>query len=538
MPLSRQLAVLDAPSEAAFDRILMLAAEVFAAADCAIMIPEGDRTWVRMSGGKMSTSTGSSSGRFTRLAMAKDDGLFVGDAAADPRFRDHPRVAGPPHTRFYFGAPLLAADGSAVGALAVMDDRPHDAPTPLQRRLLRHFAAEVMTHIQARTHQYLGEQLRESQALLRRSEAHLSRAQQLAEVGSGEVDWIGGNHYWSEQMYRIFGMPAGAPIPSAPDLIRDIVHPDDRAKVRDHHERQKAGDYSQQCEYRIVRSDGDVRTILRFGEVITDAEGRPTRNLIAIQDVTELRKAEQARDEYLQQLHHAQRLDALGTLAGGIAHDLNNTLVPIIALTKLMRAGALREDDRRNLEVIQHAGERARDLVQQVLAFSCKAPMDYRRIDLSSTIADSLRLLRAGLDERIALTERLNRGAVIYADPGQIHQVVVNLVTNAAQAIGGREGNIAVTLDPGSMDAFRLVVSDDGVGMDSPTLSRMFEPFFTTRPVGAGAGLGLSIVHGIVTGHGGTVTGSSIPGSGTSIVVELPSHYRGDEAATQAMAAA
>ena len=95
------------------------------------MIPEGDRTWVRMSGGKMSTSTGSSSGRFTRLAMATDDGLFVGDAAVDPRFRDHPRVAGPPYTRFYFGAPLLAADGSAVGALAVMDDRPHDAATPL-----------------------------------------------------------------------------------------------------------------------------------------------------------------------------------------------------------------------------------------------------------------------------------------------------------------------------------------------------------------------------------------------------------------------
>ena len=126
---------------------------------------------------------------------------------------------------------------------------------------------------------------------------------------------------------------------------------------------------------------------------------------------------------------------------------------------------------------------------------------------------------------------------MIYADPGQIHQVVVNLVTNAAQAIGDREGNIAVTLDPAG-DAFRLVVSDDGVGMDSPTLSRMFEPFFTTRPVGAGAGLGLSIVHGIVTGHGGTVTASSIPRSGTSITVELPSRYRGDEAATQAMAAA
>jgi signal transduction histidine kinase len=320
-------------------------------------------------------------------------------------------------------------------------------------------------------------------------------------------------------------------------MIRDFVHPDDRPLLAAYLERQKQG-CCQQIEYRITRPDGEVRSLLRFGELMRDENGRPLRNLIAIQDVTELRKAQKARDEYLQQLHHAQRLDALGTLAGGIAHDLNNTLVPILALTKLVRAGAACEDDRRNLEVIQHAGERARDLVRQVLAFSRNAPEEYRRVDLSSTIADSLRLLRAGMDERITLTERLAEGATIYADPGQIHQVVVNLVTNAAQAIGDREGLITVTLEPGPADTFRLVVADDGVGMDAPTLGRMFEPFFTTRPVGAGAGLGLSIVHGIVTGHGGSVAASSNPGHGTSIMVSLPSRSDGNEAVTQQMAAA
>ncbi len=411
-----------------------------------------------------------------------------------------------------------------------MDDKPRAAPDDVQRRLLRHFAEHVMIQIQSRTFEYVGEQLRASEARLHRSEQHLARAQRLADVGSAEIDWVGDDHYWSQQMYRIFGLPPDAPIPSADELIRDTVHPDDRDKVRDYHRRQKDGDYSQKCEYRIVRPDGEVRTIQRFGEVIIDATGQAVRALMAIQDVTELRKAEKARDDYREQLHHAQRLDALGTLAGGIAHDLNNTLVPIVALTKLMRAEATSDDTIRNLEVIQRAGERARDLVRQVLAFSRRTPIERHRIDLSEVVAEALGLMRASVDSHITIEEHLTPDATVFADSGQIHQVLVNLVTNAAQAIGDRAGRIVVTVKAGPNAPLRLTIADDGDGMDQRTLSRMFEPFFTTRPVGSGAGLGLAIVHGIVTGHGGSVAAESSPG-GTCIIIDLPSHERKSAAA-------
>ena len=159
------------------------------------------------------------------------------------------------------------------------------------------------------------------------------------------------------------------------------------------------------------------------------------------------RRAE--RDEYQQQLQHAQRLDALGRLAGGIAHDLNNTLVPVLALTKLMlKDPAMAEDDRRNLEVIMSAGERARDLVQQVLTFSRKAPSAARR-RFARGNRRFAEMLRVGIDEQHRADRAVETVAAYLADSGQIHQVIVNLVTNAAQAIGDREGNIAVTLDPG-----------------------------------------------------------------------------------------
>lgn len=537
LPLTRQLAILDDRNERDFERILTLIADVFEATNCAILVEEGGHYWNKVRGRKMMTSEGPSAGSFTRSTMAADDVFIVTDTTADPRFRNHPRVTGGPRIRFFFGAPLIALDGRRIGALAVMDDKPRAAPDAVQQRLLCHFAEHVMTEIQSRTYEYVGEQVRASEARLHRIEEHLARAQRLADVGSAAIDWVGDDHYWSDQMYRIFGLPIGSPIPSADALIRDVVHPDDREKVLEYHRRQKEGDFSQQCEYRIVRPDGDVRTIRRFGEIITDAAGQPVRAVMAIQDVTELRRVEKARDDYREQLHHAQRLDALGTLAGGIAHDLNNTLVPIIALTKLMRAEAANNDASRNLEVIQRAGERARDLVRQVLAFSRKTPIERHRIDLGEVVGEALDLMRASLDERIALEQRLMPDATVFADGGQIHQVVVNLVTNAAQAIGHRAGTIVVALKPGPGGALRLTVKDDGDGMDQRTLSRIFEPFFTTRSVGSGAGLGLSIVHGIVTGHGGSIAAESSPGHGTCITVDLPSHER-RSAAALAIAAA
>ena len=265
--------------------------------------------------------------------------------------------------------------------------------------------------------------------------------------------------------------------------------------------------------------------------MIFDDGGKATHLIAALRDVTELRTAEARQREMEQQLLHSQKLEALGTLAGGVAHELNNTLVPVLALAKLTMRG-LPEGGREhaNLATISRAAERARDLVQQIVAFSRKDAPKRVTVDLAELVSGCLKLLAASLPSTIQIAETISDVLPICGDPGQLHQVVVNLVVNAAQAIGNGMGTIAVTLtdiracagDPAMTPFIRLSVRDTGCGMDEATRRRIFEPFFTTKPVGEGTGLGLSVVHGVVVDHGGRITVHSEPGHGTCVEVFLP----------------
>jgi PAS domain S-box-containing protein len=241
-------------------------------------------------------------------------------------------------------------------------------------------------------------------------------------------------------------------------------------------------------------------------------------------DVTQIKRAEEERRSSESRMHHSQRLEALGTLAGGVAHDLNNALVPVLALTKLV-AGRLPDDsrERRNLDTVVQAAARARDLVKQVLSFSRKEEQRREEIDLAAVTSEALGLLRASVPSTIRLDETIAPTPLILGDAGQWHQVIVNLVTNAAQAIGETHGTISVLLraEPDGRH-LRLTVADTGCGMDEGTRARIFEPFFTTKEVGQGTGLGLSVVHGIVTSHGGRIDVESTPGRGTQIHIVLP----------------
>jgi PAS domain S-box-containing protein len=243
-------------------------------------------------------------------------------------------------------------------------------------------------------------------------------------------------------------------------------------------------------------------------------------------DVTALKRAEAERRALERQVHHSQRLEALGTLAGGVAHEINNALVPVIALTKMV-AGKLPDDsrERRNLGVVVTGAERSRDLVKQILAFSRKEEEERRResVDLGAVLREALQLMRATLPASIRVAEDIEPAPAITGDPSQLQQVIVNLMTNAAQAIGQEQGRITVSLRPDAGGAdLRLSVADTGCGMDETTLARIFEPFFTTKPVGEGTGLGLSMVHGILKGHGGRIEVKSTPGQGTCFDLVLP----------------
>jgi signal transduction histidine kinase len=237
-----------------------------------------------------------------------------------------------------------------------------------------------------------------------------------------------------------------------------------------------------------------------------------------------LREEIESRREAEVALLHSQRLESLGTLAGGVAHELNNALVPVIALTQIMARKAPEQGrDRANLDIVLRGAERARDLVTQILAFSRKEGPRREQVDLHVVLLEALRMLRASVPTSIRFEEDLARTPRIDGDPGQLHQVVVNLVTNAAQAIGDVPGKITVELRVQAEGRqIRLSVADTGIGMDDATRARIFEPFFTTKGVGEGTGLGLSVVHGIVTSHSGSIGVESAPGRGARFDVLFP----------------
>jgi PAS domain S-box-containing protein len=241
-------------------------------------------------------------------------------------------------------------------------------------------------------------------------------------------------------------------------------------------------------------------------------------------DVTALKLAEEERRSLEAQLYHSQRLEALGTLVGGTAHEINNALVPVIALTKMVASHMPEESrERRSLNTVMLGAQRSRDLVQKILAFGRKEEHRHASVDVGAVLRDALQLMRATVPTSIRFAEEIAAVPPVAGDPNQLHQVIVNLVNNAGHAIGEAHGTITVGLRAeadGTM--LRLWVADTGCGMDEATKAKIFQPFFTTKEVGKGTGLGLSVVQGIIKEHGGRIEVDSAPGRGTRFDIVLP----------------
>ncbi|MEQ1774752.1 MAG: PAS domain S-box protein, partial [Burkholderiales bacterium] len=296
----------------------------------------------------------------------------------------------------------------------------------------------------------------------------------------------------------------------------------------------------------VVRRTRDERLIhvTRSISPVRNDAGDVIGAAIILRDVSDLKQAEAARASLEAQLRESQKMEAIGTLAGGIAHDFNNIIAAILGNLELARqdAGdspALQE----SLTEIHKASTRARDLVQQILSFSRRQPTERKPISLAPVVLESVRLLRATLPARLTLNVHCDAEVPsVMADATQVQQAVINLATNAMQAIPDGYGRIDIRLDTVMLDAplakaypalrslygtrpgrtVRLVVNDSGPGMNASTLKRIFEPFFTTKPAGEGTGLGLSVVHGIVEKHEGAIVVESQPGKGTTFTLYLP----------------
>lgn len=290
-----------------------------------------------------------------------------------------------------------------------------------------------------------------------------------------------------------------------------------------------------------------VRTVTRDGTVrYVTAQNLhlPLDHLMisTVWDITDTVRVEKERRSLEAHVRQVQRIESLGVLAGGIAHDFNNILAAIVGYTEMARnhLGEPEKTERvsNHLEEVLRASARARELVAQILTFSRQGQHERRPIAVRSIVREALNLLRSSFPATIALETRLDEdcGRVI-ADPSQIHQVVMNLCTNAYQAMGPEGGRISVSLErvdeideapvriepePVTGPMLRLRVGDNGKGIPESDLERVFDPFFTTKDVGEGTGMGLAMVHGIVTAGGGAITLSSVVGEGSEFTVYLP----------------
>jgi PAS domain S-box-containing protein len=426
-----------------------------------------------------------------------------------------------------------------AGFLATRSSAANPNPEPFEFRILRpdgkqrvlrreydmHFDEDGLALRRFGTMQDVTER-RAAELEIVQSRENLMRAQRIANMGSFDHDLENDRITWSDQMYCILGIEKDKVSPSW-DTTLQYVHPDDREAFAAA-KRRAARPNPDVFEFRIIRPDGQERVLCREVDVHFSEDGRPTRIFGTMHDITH-RVAAAARERELErQLLHSQKLEALGTLAGGIAHDLNNTLVPIMALSKLTaRRFESGTPVRNNLDTIYEASERARDLVRRVLAFSRKdEPEQQQEANLTDIVREALKLMRATVPTSIQLDAEIAEVPSIRADGSQIHQVITNLVSNAAGAMSNGMGTITVSLGLTSgkkaPKEVRLSVSDTGCGMDEATQQRIFEPFFTTKAVGQGTGLGLSIVHGIVSSHGGRIEVKSAPGKGTRFDLYFP----------------
>lgn len=354
-----------------------------------------------------------------------------------------------------------------------------------------------------------------------------------------EVFWIAlPDHskilYMSPRYEKVWGRNCGSLVDSPHDLW-DAVHPQDQEYVLTRVAESTTDGFL--AEFRIVRPDQAVRFIRVRTFPLRNAEGAVIRMAGVAEDMTEQRRVQETLVKSERQFRQSSRMEAIGTLAGGIAHDFNNILTAILGYTELGLASVPKDSrTQRNLQEVLTAGHRAKHLVLQILAFSRQSTQGKKPTAIQPVIQEALKLLRATIPTTIDIRQSLKSDASVLGDSTQLHQVLVNLCTNAEYAMRERGGRLDVTLEDLEVTEekvesvsglhvgshVRLTIQDNGTGMSSDVLERMFDPFFTTKPIGEGSGMGLAVVHGIVANHGGALMVDSQRGKGTRVDVYLP----------------
>jgi PAS domain S-box-containing protein len=349
-------------------------------------------------------------------------------------------------------------------------------------------------------------------------------------------------HYLSDGVRRMLGYTQEE-IEVLPRGLFDLFVAEDRESSLASIRAAEADLRTWRHDFRVRTKSGEVKWMRTFATPRRLDDGGVMWEGVTV-DITDEVKLAEEHKALEARLRQTQKMESLGTLAGGAAHEFNNLLVPIMMLTEMVMAD-LEEGSPgyKNLQCVVDNAERASKIVKQILSFSRSDEAKHVAVDMASCVGDAVQLLRATLPATITFDEEIAaEDCIVLADETQMHQILMNLASNAKHAIDGKIGRIAIrlavvelgdavpasgqvtNLRPGRYA--RLTVEDTGCGMDRATMARIFEPFFTTKAVGKGTGLGLSVIHGIVTKHGGAIDVRSEVGKGTTLDVYLPLHDR------------
>ncbi|MEO0322078.1 MAG: ATP-binding protein [Myxococcota bacterium] len=515
----RSLELLDSSPDAAVDRIAELAATAF---DCPIALVDESRQWFKARVGLDARET-TRDIAFCHHAIADpEEVLVVADALEDPRFRDNPLVTGHPDIRFYAGAPLRTPDG-ALGTLCIIDRKPRDLDAP-GRKLLSQLA-EAVVEVFA---------LRREALRARRAEQLLNLAESLSD--SGHWRWAVDDEavYWSPQVYRIHGLDPETYTPTLASAL-NAYHPDDVEHVERMLSEVQDSREPRSFELRLRRADGALRRVRGRAMPELSGDGGEVRALFGVfQDVTELVHL-QAR------LAQTEKLATVGTLAAGVAHEINNPLSFVKSnadflaeeLDELM--GASPSSRLRQLaEVVDEMRDgtrRIQRIVRDLRIFARQSDGPLEQVDVGRALEVALRLASTELNHNATVVREIMAPLrPILGEESKLVQVAVNLIVNAAQAFSvdeerrGRQESNRITVRAGAADGDRVFfeVEDNGPGMSEEVRAAALDPFFTTKPQGVGTGLGLAICYGIIESFGGMLTLESTLGQGTTARVELP----------------
>ena len=500
--------ILDTEPEADFDAIARLAAYICGAPIALISLVDRDRQWFKSMVGLSVRETPRDLAFCAHAILQPTEVLLVPDASADPRFADNPLVTGDPGIRFYQAS-------LAIGTLCVIDYVPRDL-NPEQIEALKVLSHQVITELELRR------KLTES----KQAQEKIHEQAALLDVATDAILVRDLSHrilFWNKGGQRLYGWQAEEAIgENALELLyKDVPNLEVALKTVI-----LVGEWSGELN-KVTKSGKEIIVESRW-TLMQDEKGQPKSILCVDTDITQ-------KKQLAAQFLRAQRLESIGTLASGIAHDLNNVLAPILISAQLLQQKISDERNQQLLKTVENNAKRGASLIKQVLSFARGVEGKHTILQLRHLITEFKQIIKQTFPKSISVYTDVPADLwTVSGDATQLHQVLMNLCVNARDAMP-KGGTLSITAENVLIDEnyaamhleakvgsyIAIAVTDTGMGMSGEVVERIFEPFFTTKELGQGTGLGLSTVMGIVKGHGGFVNVCSEVGS-TKFKVYLP----------------